>query len=156
MRILAGRACTPQRNPCAATLRSRIKVMDNEERIRARATGLTRGLDYGLHHVPSLADLRPLALANFNRVEGANRESADDRIVVNFLRHQCSDYEANLLTIQRRQGAVPWNDALALAYLWVRVAHLEAISERFPEFADACRGLARPPRSRYFHRAYRS
>lgn len=106
-----------------------------------RADSMTQGLRYRVDALEPLDDLRALAFTDFQQRHGHRR--CDDRVLVNWLRHERTPYELHLQAAQDRQGAVRSTWAEQIAYETIRAATMKAITERFPELAHACATTAR-------------
>lgn len=111
-----------------------------------RAAAMTRGLEFTVDAPEPLDDLRALAFDDYEQRHGYRR--CDDRVLVNWLRHERTPYEQNLEIAQGRQGVVRSTAAELIAYGEIRAASMIIIAERFPELVSAC---AATTQSRYIN-----
>lgn len=132
-------------------------LQQRDARRKAAARGLARAVEEAATWSPELpeldgAEIRRLAVASYNarqahlaeRSGEGRRSAAEDsepgflaRISVNYLRHTCTPYDAEL----RRLRSMGWRvEREAVPVLKRRV--LAVIAARFPELAEECRRQA--------------
>lgn len=115
--------------------------MSSSEYAQRRAAAFTRGMVFEVHDdAPSFDALAELAIENHNLVENDSLsvEQVTDGILVSYVRHVHTDYEAHLWEAERRSGAVKFPEAQTIAYVRIKGGVLDAIARHYPMLAGAC------------------